>query len=90
MIAVPHVAESPVSFECKLTQILQLTGKNGQLIDTWVVFGEVVGVHIKKDLLPDGDYDTSSAEPVMRGGGAGDYFSLTAAQKFQLLRPRSK
>jgi flavin reductase (DIM6/NTAB) family NADH-FMN oxidoreductase RutF len=89
VIAVPHVAESPVSFECKLTQILQLTGKNAQLIDTWVVFGEVVGVHIKQDLLQNGIYDTSSVEPVMRGGGAGDYFSVTAAQKFQLFRPRS-
>jgi flavin reductase (DIM6/NTAB) family NADH-FMN oxidoreductase RutF len=86
--AVPHVAESPVSFECKLTQILQLTGKNSQLIDTWVVFGEVVGVHIKQDLLQDGIYDTANAEPVMRGGGAGDYFSVTREQKFQLFRPR--
>ena len=85
---VPHVQESPVSFECKLTQILQLTGKNAQLIDTWVVFGEVVGVHIKQELLQDGVYDTARAEPVMRGGGAGDYFSVTATQKFQLFRPR--
>ena len=30
LVNVPRVAESPVSFECKLTQIIQLQGADGR------------------------------------------------------------
>ena len=88
VVAVPHVDESPVSFECKLSQLLQLRSADGQKIDSWMVFGEVVGVHINKRLLVDGVYQTAAAEPVLRGGGAGDYFVIDEANKFQLFRPK--
>jgi flavin reductase (DIM6/NTAB) family NADH-FMN oxidoreductase RutF len=52
------------------------------------VFGEVVGVHIARHLLVEGLYDTAAAEPVLRGGGPGDYFVADAATRFQLLRPK--
>ena len=87
VIAVPRVAESPVSMECKVSQILQLAGADGTEVDTWVVFGEVVGVHIAEHLLKEGIYDTASAEPILRGGGAGDYFTVAADQRFQMFRP---
>ena len=45
-IAVPRVAESPVSFECKLTQIVQLETIDGTQVPTWLVLGQVVGVHL--------------------------------------------
>jgi flavin reductase (DIM6/NTAB) family NADH-FMN oxidoreductase RutF len=87
VILVPHVAESPVTLECRVSQVLQLAGANGQKVDTWMVFGEVVGVHIAQHLLKDGIYDTAVAEPVMRGGGPADYFTVDASQKFQMYRP---
>jgi flavin reductase (DIM6/NTAB) family NADH-FMN oxidoreductase RutF len=87
VILVPHVAESPVTLECRVSQVLQLAGANGQKVDTWMVFGEVVGVHIAQHLLKDGIYDTAAAEPVMRGGGPADYFTVDASQKFQMYRP---
>ncbi len=87
IILVPHVAESPVTLECRVSQVLQLAGANGQKVDTWMVFGEVVGVHIAQHLLKDGIYDTAAAEPVMRGGGPADYFTVDASQKFQMYRP---
>lgn len=87
LVKVPHVAQSPVTFECKLSQILQLTGADGSKISTWMVFGEVVGVHIARHLLVNGIYDTAAAQPVLRGGGAGDYFVVDAATRFQLFRP---
>jgi len=65
-IAVPRVLESPVSFECKLTQIIQLQGADQSLIPTWLILGEVVAVHIARELLKDGVYDTAAAEPVRR------------------------
>ena len=49
-IAVPRVAESPVSFECKLTQIVQLETIDGTPVPTWLVLGQVVGVHIARRL----------------------------------------
>lgn len=88
LVKVPHVAQSPVTFECKLSQILQLTGADGSKISTWMVFGEVVGVHIARHLLVNGIYDTAAAQPVLRAGGAGDYFVVDAATRFQLFRPK--
>ena len=87
-IKVPRVAESPVSFECKLTQIVQLHGVDGVLVPTWLVLGEVVGVYIAKRLLKDGVYDTAAAEPILRGGGPADYFAVTPENNFKMFRPR--
>ena len=87
-IKVPRVAESPVSFEYKLTQIVQLHGVDGVLVPTWLVLGEVVGVYIAKRLLKDGVYDTAAAEPILRGGGPADYFAVTPENNFKMFRPR--
>ena len=87
-IVVPRVAESPVSFECRLTQVLQLQGVNGVPVPTWLVLGEVVGVHIARHLLKDGIYDTAAAQPVLRGGGPADYFTVTPDNRFKMFRPR--
>ena len=35
----PRVAESPVTFECRSKQILQLQGVDGAQVDTWLVLG---------------------------------------------------
>ena len=88
LIQPPRVMESPVSFECKLTQVLQLQGVDGVKVDTWLVLGEVVGVHIRADLLVDGVYDTAGADHILRGGGPADYFTLGPAQLFKMYRPR--
>lgn len=87
VVPVPHVAESPVSFECRLSQCLQLSAADGSSIDTWLVLGEVVGVHIDKALLKDGIFDTAAAEPALRAGGPADYFTISEALKFELYRP---
>lgn len=87
LIRAPQVAESPVRFECKLTQLFPLTSAVGEKLETWMVLGEVIGVHIDPALLKDGVFDTLAADPVLRGGGSGDYFALSAAQKFTLQRP---
>ena len=88
VIAVPRVAESPVSFECRVTQIVQLQGADGAQVQTWLTLGEVVAVHIDKALLKDGVYDTAAAQPILRGGGPGDYFSIGPEQLFRMFRPR--
>ena len=88
LIGAPRVAESPVSFECRLTEILRLKDAGGQPTDSWMTFGEVVAVHIARPLIRDGLYVTSAAEPILRGGGPGDYFQVTEDRKFVMLRPR--
>ncbi|MEN3364162.1 MAG: hypothetical protein V7606_1436 [Burkholderiales bacterium] len=88
IIATPRVAESPVSFECKLTQVIQLQRANGESIDTWLVLGEVVAVHISRSLLVDGIYDTARAQPILRGGGPADYFEVGPEARFRMFRPK--
>lgn len=87
-IRAPRVGESPVSFECKLTQMLRLQGADGVAVDSWMMFGEVVAVYLARSTLKDGVYQTAAAGPILRGGGPGDYFRITEEQKFVMLRPR--
>jgi flavin reductase (DIM6/NTAB) family NADH-FMN oxidoreductase RutF len=89
VIDVPRVAESPVSFECRSTQIIQLEGLDKQKVPTWLVLGEVVGIHIADHLLKDGIYDTASAGHILRGGGPADYFSIGPEQLFHMWRPKA-
>lgn len=87
VVSVPRVLESPVAFECKLTQIVQLQAADGAPITSWLILGEVVGVHIDPGLLVDGVFDTGLAGPITRGGGPADYFSIGPEQRFRMRRP---
>lgn len=87
LIDVPRVAESPVAFECRKTQIIQLQSAAGETVNTWLVLGEVVGVHIDRRLLVDGVYQTAAAEPILRGGGPADYFRIEPDALFRMHRP---
>ena len=87
LVSVPRVGESPVVFECKVSQIIQLKRADQALVPSWLVLGEVVAVHIAQHLLKDGIYDTAAAEPILRGGGPADYFELGAL--FKMARPKT-
>ena len=89
VVAVPRVADSPVSFECKCSQIIRLQGASGVETNSWLILGEVVGVHIARHLLKDGIYDTAAAQPILRGGGPADYFQLGPEALFRMPRPDS-
>ena len=87
LVNVPRVAESPVSFECKLTQIIQLQGANGEKAQAWLTLGEVVGIHLDRALVKDGVYQTQLARPIARAGRKGDYFVMTPETMFEMVRP---
>jgi flavin reductase (DIM6/NTAB) family NADH-FMN oxidoreductase RutF len=87
LVNVPRVEESPVNFECRCTQIVQLQSVSGDKVPTWLVLGEVVAVHIASRLLKDGVYDTANAGHLLRAGGPGDYFTVGAQQLLHMLRP---
>ena len=88
VIKAPRVAASPVSFECKLTQIVQLTNHEGKEVPSWVVFGEVVGVHIAEGVLENGIYDPARMRTVLRAGGPASYYEITPDNRFEMFRPK--
>ena len=90
LVKAPRVAESPVNFECQLSQCIQLTSANGEPIDSWLVLGEVVAVHIDETLLENGIYQTAKAQPVLRAGGPSAYYAIDEAQRFDLVRPDAR
>lgn len=90
LVAAPRVQESPVNFECRVTQIVQLQDSHQQAVSTWMVFGEVVAVHIDQRLLKDGVYDTAHAGHILRAGGPADYFTVGPEQLFKMYRPKGQ
>lgn len=90
VIKPPHVLASPVVMECKKTQIIQLQNHQGKECDSYLVLGEVVAVHIQKEMLLDGVFSLLKAQPILRAGGPGDYYKIDESNKFEMLRPLVK
>ncbi|WP_300062476.1 flavin reductase family protein [uncultured Roseobacter sp.] len=74
-----RVQGAPAALECRMTQIVKLAGETN-----FVVFGEVIGVHIRDDTLIDGRFDVRSFQPLSRLGYH-DYARVT--ELFELVRP---
>lgn len=87
LVSAPRVGESPVSMECRLLQIIALKDLEGHPVNSWLVLGEVVGVHIAKSALRDGIYDTAAVHPILRAGGPGSYAEITPDIMFEMVRP---
>lgn len=87
LVAPPRVAESPVSFECRVTKLFRHTNATGQAVDAWMVLGEAVMVHLDETLIVDAVYDTVAANPLTRGGGPVDYFWIDEEHKLKMRRP---
>jgi flavin reductase (DIM6/NTAB) family NADH-FMN oxidoreductase RutF len=62
----PRVGESPVSFECKLYQILEFSPAPG---GGALVIGEIVSIHIADAYLKEGRVDRNSLDLIGRMGG---------------------
>jgi flavin reductase (DIM6/NTAB) family NADH-FMN oxidoreductase RutF len=77
-----RVAESPVSFECKLHQILDFNPapEGGSL-----VIGEIVSIHINDQHIKEGRIDRDSLDLIGRMGGT-QYARTT--QRFAMVRPK--
>jgi flavin reductase (DIM6/NTAB) family NADH-FMN oxidoreductase RutF len=79
-----RVGESPVSFECKLRQILDFsTAPNG----TSLVIGDVVAIYLDDAHLKDGRIDRNSLDLIGRMGGI-QYTRTT--ERIELARPTVK
>jgi len=87
VVAAPRVLESPVNFECLRADVIRLKGADGREADVWLVVGEVVGVHIDQAALDGGAYRTADQRPILRAGGAADYFEIAPEAAFRMRRP---
>ncbi len=86
LVKPPRVKESPIHFECKLLQTVDLSNTTGGNAYT-VVFGEVVGIHIEDDFIrPDGQIDIARLHPIGRMGYQ-DYTEVTGDTVFTMDRP---
>lgn len=86
LVKPPRIARAIAALECKLISTTQLTNAKGELIDTWLTLGEVVGVHINDAFLKDGIFDTAAARPLGRCGYKGDYVEVNTL--FEMIRPK--
>jgi flavin reductase (DIM6/NTAB) family NADH-FMN oxidoreductase RutF len=82
LVRAPRVAESPVSFECKLYQILDFNKSpdGGSL-----VIGEIVNIHIDDKHMKDGRLDRNSLDLIGRMGGI--QYTRTR-ERIELVRPK--
>jgi len=84
IVAPPRVAASPVHLECKTMQTLELPCTT-EGMSNFVVFGEVVGIHIDESVINDkGLVDVTRYKPLARLGYM-DYSAVT--EVFSLKRP---
>lgn len=85
LVKPPRVAEAPAALECKVTDIYRPRALNGALTDSFVVVGEVVGVHIDEAYVHDGLFDAVMAGNMARLG----YFDYSSTDRtFSMRRPR--
>ncbi len=83
----PRVERSPAALECRCLQIVPLTDLEGKSADSWLVLGQVVGVHIRREFLRDGLFDVGAAGVILRAGYLSDYVAVTPDALFQMKRP---
>ncbi len=79
----PRVAESPVSFECKLHQILDFSPAP---TSSSLVIGEIVSIHVDERHMKDGKLDRDSLDLIGRMGGI--QYTRTK-QRFDMVRPKA-
>ncbi len=81
----PRVARSPIHFECKLTQIVEIGNNPG---GGSVVIGEIVHLHVDERVLFGGDkIDVAALKPIGRLAGS-EYVRMT--DLFEMERPKSQ
>jgi len=86
LVKPPRVAGSPCALECKLLKIVNLDDIDGKKTERFVVFGQVVGVHIEDRFIKDGRLDTAAMKPIARCG-YDEYAVVT--EVFSMERPTS-
>jgi len=82
VVKVPRVAASPVSFECKLYQILDFSESPDSGSQ---VIGQIVSIHVDDAHMKQGRLDRNSLDLIGRMGGM--QYTRTI-QRFEMVRPK--
>jgi len=73
LVKPPRVKESPAALECRHWKTVELPPlEPGGESRNWVVFGQVIGIHIDDRFIKNGRLDTAAMQPIARCGYA-DY-----------------
>jgi flavin reductase (DIM6/NTAB) family NADH-FMN oxidoreductase RutF len=86
LVKPPRVAATPCALECKLVRIIQMETHRHEPLDTHMVLGEVVGVHIEDRFIVGGILDTAALKPVARCGY--DQYAVVESL-FSMARPET-
>ncbi len=87
IIKPPRIAEAPISFECKVKEVIALGDQKGA---GNLVISEIVYVHLSKSVLSqDGKIDPFKLDPISRLGGNW-YGRITADSLFEVAKPLGK
>jgi flavin reductase (DIM6/NTAB) family NADH-FMN oxidoreductase RutF len=92
MVAPPRVKESPVAFECRHFQTIDLPSAtsdgtfDSNKVGYHMVIGLVVGIHIDDRFIRNGLVDTAAMRPIARLGYM-DYAVVTPETTFTIGRP---
>lgn len=86
LIDAPYVGEAFAVLECRVTEILQPKGLDGEASENIMVIGQVMGIHIDEAIIRDGKLDMGLAKPVARMGYM-DYSE--GSDVFEMIRPKA-
>ncbi|MBB3566275.1 flavin reductase family protein [Rhizobium sp. BK491] len=86
LVDAPYVAEAFAVLECRVTEILQPKGLNGETSENIMVIGQVVGIHIDETIIRGGRLDMALARPIARMGYM-DYSE--GSEVFEMMRPKA-
>ncbi|TPW29823.1 flavin reductase family protein [Martelella alba] len=84
LVDAPFVGEAYAALECRLTEIITPKTLDDAPTPNRIIFGQVVGIHIREDGLTDGLLDMAKVRPLARMGYL-DY--CDGGETFQMRRP---
>jgi flavin reductase (DIM6/NTAB) family NADH-FMN oxidoreductase RutF len=90
VVTPPYVLEAPAALECKHWQTIRLPDMNENDdpdLGRYVVFGQVVGIHISDDCIKDGLVDTALMQPMARLGYM-NYSVVREDNMIAMIRPQ--
>ena len=84
LVNAPFVTQAYAALECRVTNIFEVNSLEGAPSGSFVVIGQVMGIHLDEAALTNGLLDMAIAAPVARMGYM-DY--CEGSQPFQMRRP---
>tara|TARA_B100000214_G_scaffold328419_1_gene267549 strand:- start:287 stop:919 length:633 start_codon:yes stop_codon:yes gene_type:complete len=81
----PRVADAPIALECKYLRTVRLP-QSSSGSENNMVLGQVIGIHVRDEVITKGTIDISKIRPIARLGGL-DYSVLEPENVFTMERP---